>query len=122
MCEDLKEMFDRHQIQSGIYHSKIKKKERDKMLDAFASGKLNVLLTVKALDEGVNVVGANIAIILSGNSTKRQIIQRVGRVLRKKEGKVAKLYYVYAIDTKDKDYVLKNIKHLKNSAENISWS
>jgi superfamily II DNA or RNA helicase len=42
----------------------------------------------------VNVPDANVAIILSGTGSVREHVQRLGRVLRRKEGKRAVLYEV----------------------------
>jgi len=46
------------------------------------------------LEEGIDVPEANVAIILSGSGSKREFIQRLGRILRPKEGKIAKLYEI----------------------------
>jgi superfamily II DNA or RNA helicase len=37
------------------------------------------------LNEGVDVPDANVAIVVSGNSTAREHIQRLGRVIRPKQ-------------------------------------
>lgn len=42
--------------------------------------------------EGVDVPDASMAIILSGTGSSREFIQRLGRILGKREGKQAKLY------------------------------
>ena len=47
------------------------------------------MVAVRSLDEGVDVPEAEIAIIASGSRSKRQRIQRMGRVLRFVEGKQA---------------------------------
>jgi len=69
--------------------------ERKALLDAFAQGELRVLLTSKVLNEGVDVPDANVGIVLSGNGSVREHVQRLGRILRKKEGKRASLYEIY---------------------------
>lgn len=67
-------------------------KERARLLQQFAAGELPVLLTSKVLNEGVDVPDASVGIILSGNGSVREHVQRLGRILRKKEGKRATLY------------------------------
>ncbi|MDC0666879.1 DEAD/DEAH box helicase [Nannocystis radixulma] len=67
-------------------------KERVSLLAQFASGALPVLLTSKVLNEGVDVPDANVGVILSGSGSVREHVQRLGRILRKKEGKRAILY------------------------------
>ena len=44
------------------------------------------------LNEGVDVPSANVAIIVSGSGSVREHVQRLGRVLRKQDGKRAVLY------------------------------
>ena len=65
--------------------------ERRAILDRFRSGHYSKLVTGRVLNEGVDVPDCRIAIIVSGNSTKREYIQRLGRILRPKQGQ-ATLY------------------------------
>jgi superfamily II DNA or RNA helicase len=51
-----------------------------------------VLNTAKALDEAADIDNVEIAIIVSFSKTARQLIQRVGRVVRFKEGKRARIF------------------------------
>src|SRR5260370_23410778 len=60
--------------------------ERRAILERFRSGKYSKLVTGRVLNEGVDVPDCRVAIIVSGNSTKREYIQRLGRVLRPKAG------------------------------------
>ena len=56
--------------------------DRDQILDAFATGRLQVLTSMKCLDEGVDVPRSELAIFCSSTGNPRQFIQRRGRVLR----------------------------------------
>ena len=67
------------------------KDERERILDGFKSGQFSRIVTSRVLDEGVDVPDASLAVILSGSGSNRQFVQRLGRVLRKSEGKQAKL-------------------------------
>jgi superfamily II DNA or RNA helicase len=60
--------------------------ERRSILERFRSGQYTKLVTGRVLNEGVDVPDCRVAIIVSGNSTKREYIQRLGRVLRPKAG------------------------------------
>ena len=60
--------------------------ERKATLAAFRSGAYTKLVTGRVLNEGVDVPDANVAIVVSGSSTPREYIQRLGRVLRPKPG------------------------------------
>lgn len=57
--------------------------ERDSMLEDFASGDLEVLTSMKCLDEGVDVPRSELAIFCASTGNPRQFIQRRGRILRK---------------------------------------
>ncbi len=74
-------------------------KERHETLQRFNSGDYPFLVTSKVLNEGVDVPAANIGVVLSGSGSVREHVQRLGRILRRGEGKQALLYEVVAEDT-----------------------
>ena len=57
-------------------------KDREEILSDFAYGRLQVLTSMKCLDEGVDVPRSELAIFCSSTGNPRQFIQRRGRVLR----------------------------------------
>jgi superfamily II DNA or RNA helicase len=77
------------------------KDERTEILDFFREGKYRAVVTSKVLDEGVDVPDATRAVILSGTGSSREFIQRLGRILRKREGKKAKLIEVVSKETSE---------------------
>ncbi len=76
-----------------------KPKERNDFLNAFRDGTYSILVTSKVLNEGVDVPEANVAIIVSGSGSVREHVQRLGRILRKREGKQAVLYELISKQT-----------------------
>jgi len=74
-------------------------KERNSILEKFRQGRYRAVVTSKVLDEGIDVPEANVGIIASGTGSKRAYVQRLGRILRKKEGKEAVLYEIIAEET-----------------------
>jgi len=72
--------------------------ERKAILEGFRAGKFSKLATGRVLNEGVDLPDANVAVILSGSATKREFIQRLGRVLRPKQTE-AVLYEVVTEET-----------------------
>lgn len=68
--------------------------ERKALLEGFAEGSLRVLVTAKVLNEGVDVPEASVGVVLSGSGSVREHVQRLGRILRRREGKRAVLYEV----------------------------
>ncbi len=67
--------------------------ERKATLDAFRDGSYSKIVTGRVLNEGVDVPDANVAIVLSGSATKREYIQRLGRIIRPKQER-ATLYEI----------------------------
>ena len=57
------------------------------ILKSFAEGDIQILLSMKCLDEGVDIPRAEHAIFCSSTGNPRQFVQRRGRVLRKSKGK-----------------------------------
>jgi superfamily II DNA or RNA helicase len=76
-----------------------KVRERSAILRGLADGTYRAVATSKVLNEGVDVPDANVAVILSGSGSVREHVQRLGRILRKKEGKRAVLYELVTQDT-----------------------
>lgn len=60
---------------------------RERVLNQFSNGKIDVLLAMKILDEGVDIPITKNAIFCASTGNPRQYIQRRGRVLRKAKGK-----------------------------------
>ena len=76
--------------QQGIIVSRFtsrEDKQRSQILNDFGQGRLDALVAVKCLDEGVNIPAAQEAIILASDTSERQFIQRRGRISRKALGK-----------------------------------
>ncbi len=74
-------------------------RERAAVLSAFADGRLGVVVTSRVLNEGVDVPEANVAVVVSGTGSVREHVQRLGRILRPKNGKRAILYEIVAKGT-----------------------
>ncbi len=88
-----------------------KVKERSAVLQAFNLGELGAVVTSKVLNEGVDVPEANVAIVLSGSGSVREHVQRLGRVLRKREGKRAVLYELVSAGTSEERMSAKRRDH-----------
>ncbi len=63
-------------------------KERERILADFACGDLEVLTSMKCLDEGVDVPRSELAIFCASTGNPRQFIQRRGRILRTHKDKL----------------------------------
>jgi superfamily II DNA or RNA helicase len=82
-----------------LYHSKIAPEVRRDNLRLFRRGVFDVLISCRALDEGMNAPETTVAVIASSTASQRQRIQRLGRVLRPAKGKKkATIYTLFATD------------------------
>lgn len=67
--------------------------ERKSRMENFTQQHIDALVTIRVLDEGVDVPACQSAFLLASTKNKRQYVQRRGRVLRKYEGKdIAEIY------------------------------
>ncbi len=76
-------------------------KERAEILRLLAEGTYRSVVTSKVLNEGVDVPEANVAIVISGSGSVREHVQRLGRILRPRDGKFALLYELVTSDTSE---------------------
>jgi superfamily II DNA or RNA helicase len=75
--------------------------ERKTILDRFRAGQYSKLVSGRVLNEGVDVPDANIALVISGNATNREYIQRLGRVLRPKAKDAPQSAVLYELISED---------------------
>ena len=75
------------------------KEERREILENFRKGEYKAIVTSQVLDEGIDVPDASVGYILSGTGSPREYIQRLGRLLRKVEGKRARLVEIVSKET-----------------------
>ena len=101
-------------LESVAYSSKMPAKKRQQALEQFNTGKARIINTARALDEGFDVPGVELAIISSGSSSPRQDVQRTGRAIRFVEGKVGYIVNLYMPDTQDEKWMRKRQKNSTN--------
>ncbi|MEM4566944.1 MAG: DEAD/DEAH box helicase [Sulfolobales archaeon] len=79
----------------------IDKRRRDLILNKFRQVRSGVLVVTTVGDEGLDIPDASVGILVAGTGSRRQFIQRLGRLLRPKEGKRAVLYEVVVRGTSE---------------------
>lgn len=75
------------------------KKERLDILEGLQNGSYPALTANQVLDEGVDLPEAKVAVVVGGQASSRQAIQRLGRILRKSGNKRGVLYEVVCEET-----------------------
>ncbi|KAB1663239.1 sigma-70 family RNA polymerase sigma factor [Pseudoclavibacter sp. CFCC 13611] len=81
-------------------HSGLAREERRAGMQRFREHDVNVLAAPKVLDEGIDVPEADLGVVLAANRSRRQMVQRLGRVIRRKTGgRSGRFVVFYARDT-----------------------
>lgn len=89
------------------------REERAEVLEGFRRGEYRAIASSQVLDEGVDVPEANVGILLSGTGSSREFVQRLGRLLRPREGKRAVLYEIIARGTGEERTASRRRKKLR---------
>ena len=103
-CQDLEQLGELQQklFKEGficsVYYSDLEEETKKVTLEEFYN-KGGILLSIKCLDEGVDIPAADHALILASSSNKREYIQRRGRVLRVDKNNVFKRAKVFDLMT-----------------------
>ena len=109
--------------------------DRTKILEDFASGKLEVLTSMKCLDEGVDVPRSEMAIFCASTGNPRQFVQRRGRILRKHKDKYRAVIHdlivapwistaedSYKMERKMLETELKRVRDFASLSENADYT
>jgi superfamily II DNA or RNA helicase len=89
-------------IKTNVLHSDLASDQRKQSLKEFEDDEVQVIAAPKLLDEGINVPEADLAIVVANSRSKRQLIQRAGRVLRNKaDGRQARIVVLYVEGTSE---------------------
>lgn len=113
---------ERYPNRVGCYHSQMGQQANQNALERFRDGSLRILITCRAMDEGADIPDASIGIVLSGTSAERQRIQRLGRILRRKEGKEnACLYYLFVKDSSEEKVFFPKKRETFKTCDLVYW-
>lgn len=92
-----------------LAHSQLEKSSKknrarvQKNIDEFARCESGVLISPKMLDEGIDVPDAEVGINVAGTKTRLQLVQRMGRVLRKHGDQRPHFHHFIAVP--DRNYI-----------------
>ncbi len=126
-AETAASVLRQRKVRAISIHSETPMILRRQSLEQFRRREISTIVAPKILDEGIDVPEANLAIIMTATRSKRQVIQRIGRVLRKKnDGSAAELIVMYVENTiEDPDQgahesVIADIKAAANSTKIVT--
>jgi superfamily II DNA or RNA helicase len=77
------------------------KRERSRVLDLFARGRLRALAACEVLNEGWDAPAVKVGVVLGGEGGLREAVQRLGRLLRRSGDRAARLYEVVVQESPD---------------------
>jgi superfamily II DNA or RNA helicase len=87
-------------VEAAVIHSALSGGQREEVLRRFGNGEIRVLTAPRVLDEGIDVPAADLAVIVGASRSRRQMIQRMGRILRRKpDGRRARFAILFVEDT-----------------------
>nr|WP_236748955.1 DEAD/DEAH box helicase [Acidianus manzaensis] len=84
-----------------LISGKISKTERKNIIEQFKRMKAGILVLTTVGDEGLDIPDASVGIIVTGTGSRRQFIQRLGRILRPSGNKRAVLYEIVVAGTQE---------------------
>lgn len=97
-----------------VFSGKDSKKKGRMTIEEFSQEKSGLLNTIRKADEGLDVPGLSVAIILGLDSSKTRKTQRIGRVARKEGNKQAEIFTLVIADTVECDWFKRS-----NSSNNV---
>lgn len=107
-CGNIEQAED---VSKTTYHSK----SGNQHYDAFKNEQINRLSCVKAVNEGHNFPGVDSAIIGQLNSKEKDLVQRIGRIIRYRPGHEAHIWIVVSEGTQDEKWLEKAVENLNQS-------
>ena len=97
-----------------VYTGRVSKKRSDTMIEDFNLAETGVLNTCAKANEGLDIRGLSVAIILGTDSSETKARQRRGRTVRKEGDKIAEVFYIIIKNTTEEKWVKSNHKTDKN--------
>lgn len=102
------------------YHSQIPEPTRSQNLAAFRGGRADWLIACKSLDEGLDIPAVDTVVIVAGTKGPRQLIQRLGRALRRKgPDRAATVFMVEVAGVDDAILEQEGLAELRGAADEV---
>ncbi|MFT4540926.1 MAG: superfamily II DNA or RNA helicase [Planctomycetota bacterium] len=116
----------------ALEHSRLSAVAREAALDGLRSGEVQVLVSVKALQEGIDIPDVGLGVSVASTASARQRIQTMGRILRPardatgkrlppNEAPVKRLHLLYVRGTVDEEIYKRTDWNDATGAERNHW-
>lgn len=109
----LSDMLKELNVPHEFVHGEMDDVEREKHLENMKNGNLKVMIATSIMDEGVDISGIDVLVLCASGKSLRQVLQRVGRALRKKKTG-ENVATVFDFDDKINPYLLAHSKARKD--------
>lgn len=116
----------------NVYAGKLTKKESTKIIDEFNLSEAGKLHTCIKANEGLDVKGLSVGIVLGLDSSHTKALQQLGRVIRAEDGKHAEMFVLVLRNTVEEkwfekcnpenDYITLDVENLKLLLENKKFN
>lgn len=93
-----------------VYSGRTSKKRSATIIEDFNNSPDGILNTIRRADEGLDIKGLSVAIILGTDSSETKARQRRGRTVRKEGNKIAEVFYIVIKNTVEEKWVVNNHK------------
>lgn len=80
--ELLRPIFQEYGVRTAVLHSKLSREERFRNLSAFRSGRVEALISIEMLNEGIDVPDVDLIAFMRVTHSRRIFLQQLGRGLR----------------------------------------
>lgn len=95
------ELLTQRGWKASRFTSRETRRDRQDILETFRTGKVDAMVAIRCLDEGIDVPACRTAYILASSRNPRQFIQRRGRILRPATGKDSALIHDFFVTIPD---------------------
>ena len=87
-------------------------KDRRSIIDNFKNGFIDAMVSIRVLDEGIDIPVCKQAFLLASSRNERQFIQRRGRILRKSPGKDFSIIHDFIVLPSESNSIDDSLKNL----------
>jgi superfamily II DNA or RNA helicase len=104
--------IEKYNLDLQKYQIALMQYQGSESLDAFIRGDINRISCCEALNEGHNLPYPDVGFIVQVNSNDKDLIQRIGRIIRYRPGHTGKIIILCVSDSEDKNWVKKALGSL----------